>query len=299
MEERQVVKTGRLDKWLMKEFPALSLAEVYQWLRKGRVKVNRKKCRHDTRVQKDDTVQLFVPSKNLKNYEKKGRTNKMSFTVLFEDDSLLIVNKPQLLATQGGLGVEENNLINQVRYYLHNSRATIALANRLDKGTSGIVMMGKTPVMNAALYEAMKKQQITKKYSVLVHGNVTKKKGSWHHYLRRRIRGFRPVMELATKDEPLAKEAKATYVVKKQFKQYALLEVTLITGRMHQIRVQSEAMGHPVVGDVLYGIKDDKKIIRRPFLHAQKVFFTHPLTEKNLAIEAPLPDDLVKFLKNI
>jgi RluA family pseudouridine synthase len=295
-------KSIRIDKFLMQEFPSATLSEIFKWIRTGKVKVNRKKQKPGYKLNPQDIIHIFLSQEQIQGYHTKGIVHKTSFKVLYEDDDLLVVDKPPFLASQGGIGVNENNLVNQVDYYL-TGEVTISLGNRLDKDTSGIIIIGKNPKINPLLYQLTKSRKIEKKYFALAIGRIKEKKGIFKDYLVRGTTNFLPVMKISNKDNSLAKYCETEYNVVKYIKNYTLLELTLKTGRMHQIRVQLSSRGFPVLGDKIYGNEEENKKVsrnlKRQFLHASQVKFQHPVTNKKLSIVTELPRDLKKTLEKI
>ena len=295
-------KSMRLDKFLMQKFPSATLSEIYKWIRTGKIKVNRKKQKPSYRLNPKETVSIFLTDKQINDYQTKGVVHKVSFNVLVEDEDMLVVDKPPYLASQGGIGVNENNLVNQVNYYLKKD-AKISLGNRLDKDTSGIIILGKNPKMNALIYNITKSRQMEKKYFALAIGRIRKKTGTFKDFLAKGTRDFQPVMKVSNKDDSRAKYCETTYKVVKHIKNYSLLELTLKTGRMHQIRVQLASRGFPVLGDKIYGNEDENKkvsrYLKRQFLHAYQITFNHPITNKKLKVTSELPRDLKKTLEKI
>jgi 23S rRNA pseudouridine955/2504/2580 synthase len=294
--------TSRLDRFLMKTFPSATLSEIYKWIRTGKIKVNKKKKSHDYKLEKKDEINLFLKSEEIEKYQKRKIIHKFSFTVLYEDQDILIVNKPPFLASQSGIGVTENNLINQVKHYLKDPKATIALANRLDRGTSGIIVLGKHRKINHELYNIYKHRNVEKHYLTLVLGKP-KKKEILKDYLKAIRKDFKSLSEITSKKDPKARNAECSYTIKETYKDYSLLEVKLHTGRMHQIRVQLSSRGYPVIGDKLYGDEEQNKklskTLKRQFLHAAYIKFKHPFTNKILEINAPLAPDLKRTLEKI
>lgn len=295
-------KSARLDKFLMQEFPSATLSEIYKLIRTGKIKVNRKRQKPSYRLNPKESVNIFLTNEQIKGYQTKGVAHKISFKVLFEDDDILILDKPPCLASQGGVGVNENNLVNQVIYYLKKG-VKISLGNRLDKDTSGIIILGKNPKINALIYDITKGRQIEKKYLALTVGRIRKKTGTFKDFLAKGTNNFQPVMKVSNKDDSRAKYCETTYKVVKHIKNYSLLELTLKTGRMHQIRVQLASRGFPVLGDKIYGNEEENKkvskYLKRQFLHADQVTLNHPITNKKLKITSGLPRDLKKTLEKI
>ena len=303
MEEITFIgKSMRIDKFLMQEFPSATLSEIFKWIRTGKVKVNRKKQKPGYKLNPQDIIHIFLSQEQIQGYHTKGIVHKTSFNVLYEDDDLLVVDKPPFIASQGGIGVNENNLVNQVAYYL-TGEVTISLGNRLDKDTSGIIIIGKNPKINPLLYQLTKSRKIEKKYFALAIGRIKEKEGIFKDYLVKGTTNFMPVMKISNKDNELAKYCETEYKVVKHIKNYTLLELTLKTGRMHQIRVQLSSRGFPVLGDRIYGNEEENKKVsrnlKRQFLHASQVKFNHPITNKTLSLVTELPRDLKKTLEKI
>ncbi|MBT6402007.1 RluA family pseudouridine synthase [Candidatus Woesearchaeota archaeon] len=303
MEEITFIgKSMRIDKFLMQESPSATLSEIFKWIRTGKVKVNRKKQKPGYKLNPQDIIHIFLSQEQIQGYHTKGIVHKTSFNVLYEDDDLLVVDKPPFLASQGGIGVNENNLVNQVAYYL-TGEVTISLGNRLDKDTSGIIIIGKNPKINPLLYQLTKSRKIEKKYFALAIGRIKEKEGIFKDYLVKGTTNFMPVMKISNKDNELAKYCETEYKVVKHIKNYTLLELTLKTGRMHQIRVQLSSRGFPVLGDRIYGNEEENKKVsrnlKRQFLHASQVKFNHPITNKTLSLVTELPRDLKKTLEKI
>ncbi len=295
----------RLDRYIRKHFPSAPLSLIYKWIR-TEVKVNDKKEEQSYRLKEGDHLILNITQKEEQQYAQpmqEKRKTKETFAVLYEDTDLLVVNKPPYLASQPGQGVMKNNLVQQVKEYLSGIKTTVALANRLDRETSGIVIVGKNRPMNDLLYSMFKERRVDKYYVTLVVGRIPQKRGVLQHYLRRKTINFQHRMLVSNKEDPQAVYAEAEYHVLKYYGNYTFIKVKLKTGRMHQIRVQMRELGYPVLGDRVYGNRDEnqkwKKILKRQFLHAVEVEFTHPLTKKRMKIEAPLPEDLSGVLEKV
>ncbi len=294
----------RLDKAVLKICPSLSRSTVYALLRKGRVKVNGKKKKQNYLLKESDHISLFGNMQQEKAPVSQER-QKM-FSVLYEDDDLLVVSKSPFLASQPGTGVEKKNLIALVKLYMKEKGWTkkVALAHRLDRGTSGCVIVAKHRDAILRLYDLFKEGKVRKIYLALVIGKLEKKEGILTGYLQRVKEHFQhKVLISDKKGEGVRVQLK--YKVQKQYEKYALVEVELMTGKLHQIRAQCAYLGHPVVGDRLYGNKEvnkewrEKAGLRRQFLHAWKVSFVHPFSKERMNIEDPLPDDLKKVLSRL
>lgn len=304
METRTITteeKNLRLDKYLRKTLHDHPLSAIYKLIRTGKIKVNNKKTREAYRLKRNDLITFHIPLPRTK--EKTKPIIKKTFDITYEDENILIVNKPPFLASQPGTGVEQNNLINQVKTYLKDAKTKPALANRLDRGTSGLAVVGKNRQAILALYQLFKERKIKKTYLALVKGIPPEKQGTLRSFLRRITEKFQHKMIPAKGTEPDAILAETHYTTRETYNNYSLLTLDLTTGKMHQLRAQLQAAGHPIIGDPLYGNTEEnntwKKTLKRQFLHAWKLSFTHPFTGRQLTLTADLPEDLQQTLHKL
>ena len=275
----------RLDKYLMKYFNKAPKSFVYKMLRKKRIKRNGKKAEGGEMLLEGDTLQLYLAEETMQDFmeQKAVPVAKRHFGIVYEDDDLLVVNKPAGLLTHPETAEDRETLIDQILYYLYQkgqyipdaqSTFTPAVCNRLDKNTSGIVIAGKTLRAVQAVNEAIRTKHLEKYYVTLVSG-VVEQSGEIDLYLskdesRNQVRtsttdkaGYR---KARTKYRPLANTADCT-----------LLELQLITGKTHQIRAHLQAIGHPVWGDRKYGNGVVNTALKAKFaisnqcLHAQRI----------------------------
>lgn len=296
----------RLDRFLRKRLHEAALSFIFKIIREGKVLVNSKKIKPDYRLKANDKIEIRISDEDYKKFtlqEKKVVSARKTFEVLYEDDDIMVVNKPPFLASQPGTGVERNNLVNQIKTYLKDIKTKPALANRLDRGTSGIVVVGKHRKAILALYDLFKNKRIEKCYLTLAKGTFQKKEGTLTSYLKRITEKFQHKMLVLKQPSEGTVTAETSYKVIQESKGYSLLEVRITTGKMHQIRAQLASIGHPVVGDSVYGNKEAneqfKKVLRRQFLHAYKISFKHPFANKTIEIEAKLPEDTIQVLQKL
>jgi len=268
----------RLDKYLRKKFKDIPLGMIFKYIRSGKIKVNGKKKKQDFRLSKGDEIRIFFEY-NLE--EEKPKFIKLSKSekellekgILFENEDILVFNKPANLVVHKGSS-HNYGLIEMLRSYQKNEN--INFVNRIDKATSGLVIAGKNLPIVRELSEYIRDKKVEKKYYALVHGRVKKDKFTIKNFL--------------SKDEDLVrvknsgegKESISHFKVIRRDESKTLLEVDLVTGRTHQIRVQLAHMNHPIVGDRKYGKKDSKKKMCL-FSHAIKI------KEKNIDIDIPSP----------
>lgn len=213
-------------------------------------------------------------------------------SIIFEDENLLVLNKPANLIVHEGSGHQEHTLVDFLKDYLGNSKLDRqGLVHRLDKDTSGVILVAKTIAWFDFLKEAFKAHQITKHYTLLVTGKLAPKSGAINIAIDRD-------MVDRTKYRPAKKgrEATTNYEVVSYHPGFTLVDAQPKTGRTHQLRVHFSAIGHPIAGDILYGTKAQG--LPRQFLHASSIEFTGPEGDKHHYV-AELPDDLVSFLATL
>lgn len=238
--------------------------------------------------------------------------------IVFEDDFLMVINKPAGMVVHPGAGVKTGTVANALAYYFQNTLATSvdALGNplrpgivhRLDKGTSGLLVIAKTKEVHMQLSEAFEKRNVHKKYLTLVFGMNLPVQGSVEAPITRD--SFQR-LKMTVSNKPIAKYALTHFdvLVAKSIPDLqhpvSLLDVEIVTGRTHQIRVHLASIGYPVVGDETYGAQKLNQAayrvyqINHPFLHSYQLAFTHPVTNKKLVFHAALPEELSGILEKM
>ena len=251
----------RLDKFLQKALPNLPVSLMYKYIRKKRIKLNQKYCRNNNILQEGDVLQLFINDEFFEKNNKKLFLNcKIGLQIVFEDDNILVVNKPPGLLVHEDKTETVNTLINGICKYLWQKHEynpekensfTPALCHRIDRNTSGLVIAAKNAETLRILNEKFKNHEIIKKYICLVHGNLTPKEAILQAYLKKDAN--KNQVTISNTPQPGYKIIKTGYKVLKSSTKISLLEVTLFTGRTHQIRAQFAHIGHPLIGDNKYG----------------------------------------------
>jgi len=216
----------------------------------------------------------------------------MDLDIVFEDDYLLIINKPASIPVHPSCNYYENSLSNGVKFYFNklNLQRKIRPVNRLDKDTSGLVIFAKHEYIQEALVRQMKSGAFKKEYIALLVGNLDKTSGTINAPIARKSGS---IMEREVSEN--GETAISHYKLIKNFENYCEVQYTLETGRTHQLRVHSKHIGHPILGDTLYGEKSD--LISRQALHAYKVTFLHPIIKQLMTFEAKLPNDINSLIK--
>lgn len=297
----------RIDKFLRKHLHKASLAQIYKLLRTGKIRVNNKKVKQDYDLKLQDEVKIFLNADDYKELTseepKKFKLTKINFKVLYEDKDILIIDKPAGISMHEGSGITSHTLMDELHFYLKFEKKLSfrpAFVNRLDKWTSGIVIAGKTFEALKKLSEMMASGGVKKTYLLLVKGRLKQSGVIIKKLLRTKMHH-----EIKVIVSDAGKEAITKYNVVKQFKDKALVEAEILTGRTHQIRVHFASIGNPVICDDVYGDGELNKEfrrnfrLRRQFLHSYKVSLKHPVTGKKIEIVSNLPGDLEFVLEKL
>ena len=299
----------RLDNFLMRHLKGVPKTHVYRIIRSGEVRINKGRCSADSRVQIGDVVRVPPVRVSDKIQEKAERpAPAREFPIWCEDDHLLAIDKPAGVAVHGGSGVSFG-VIEQLRQARPEAKF-LELVHRLDRETSGILLVAKKRSALVKLQDQFRERETGKTYLALVAGSWPANKKvidtPLHKYLlpdgERRVR-------TTTADDPDAMRSLTLVKVRSQMAPRALqglpamslLEVTIKTGRTHQIRVHLASQGHGIAGDEKYGDFDlnrrlPKQGLKRMFLHAWRLQFNHPATEERIELRAELPDELAHFV---
>ncbi len=290
----------RLDNFLIRHLKGVPKTHVYRIIRSGEVRVNKGRASADSRVQAGDVVR--VPPVRLSEaavLKKEHPAPAREFPVLFEDDHLMAIDKPAGVAVHGGSGVSFG-VIEQLRQARPGAKF-LELVHRLDRETSGILLVAKRRSALTKLQDQFRERETGKTYLALAVGDwpaCTKVIDvPLHKYLQ--ADGGRRVQAVA-KDDPDGMRSITLVKVARRLPGFSLLEVTIKTGRTHQIRVHLASQGHPIAGDDKYGDFDlnkalQKQGLKRMFLHAWRLQFNHPATGERIELRAPLPPDLHHF----
>ena len=305
----------RLDQFLVSQLPDISRARVQEMIAQEKILVNQKPVKASLRLRGGETIQIKAPAARP---PLRAMAEEIPLDIIYEDDDLAIVNKPAGMMVHAGAGATEDarNRGTLVNALLHRFGALSAvggelrpgIVHRLDRNTSGLIVVAKNDRAHRKLGEQFARRQVHKTYLALVHGAVKQDKGTVQSAISRdRLRRTRMTTRRAG-----GREAVSHYRVLRRldshYGKFTLLEVKIETGRTHQIRVHLSSLGHPVVGDALYGapreiMPRDKALpglkplaLPRNFLHAAAIELKQPLTGEPLVLERPLPPELTDFL---
>jgi len=291
----------RLDNFLITRLKGVPKSHIYRIVRKGEVRVNKGRVDVKYRLVTGDIVRIppiRVAERSEESYVPQGLQAALQQGILFEDEGFLIVNKPAGFAVHGGSGVS-SGIIEGLRL-IRPEAHFLELVHRLDKDTSGCLLIAKKRSALRKLQELFRNSQIQKTYQALLSGQWIRKKLLVTAPLLKNIsKGGERVVVISQS----GKAAETLFTRLKLFRNATLVEASPKTGRTHQIRVHAASLGHPIVGDERYGIDDVNKVFKnkgykRMFLHANTLKFQHPVTGILMNISAPLPSQLENLLKH-
>jgi 23S rRNA pseudouridine1911/1915/1917 synthase len=303
----QVADSGaRLDAYLAARISDWSRARIQRLIEDGDVLVGGRTVKSAYKLRAGDEIEVELTPLASVSFA----PEEIPIEVVYEDDDLIVVNKPSGLVVHPAAGISSGTLANALAFHfqhLSTRAGTIrpGLVHRLDKDTSGLILVAKTEAAHENLADQFRAREVFKSYVALVHGRIEHDVGSIDQPIARDprnrtrmavVRGGRPSLSL--------------YRVRRSYTRFTLLDVEIKTGRTHQIRVHLQWLKHPVVGDAVYGDGRDKTVqdarlrarinsLKRQFLHAEQLAFHHPRTGERLHLTAPLPDDLAKLLDEL
>jgi 23S rRNA pseudouridine955/2504/2580 synthase len=287
----------RVDNFLLRECKGVPKSHIYRILRSGEVRINSGRVDATYRLQEGDRVR--IPPLRLGAKAAASKPPRIDLPVLYEDEGLIAANKPAGLAVHGGSGIGYG-VIEQLRAARPEAKF-LELVHRLDRDTSGLLLLAKKRSVLTAMHELIRSGQMDKRYLVLVQGKWPSGKQHVKLKLQRYVTGAGE-RRVSVDDE--GRESHTVFELERACGAYSLLRAQLKTGRTHQIRVHLAHLGFPIVGDDKYGDFDlNKRVakqgLKRMFLHAWKLAFLHPLSGDRLRFEAPLPPELEHFMQSL
>ncbi len=295
---------ARIDNYLIRVLKGVPKSMIYRIIRKGEVRVNKGRTKPEYKIQGGDIVRIppvrmstapvVLPSTNLR------KVAILEDSVLYENDSLIVINKPAHLAVHGGSGVAYG-VIEAMRS-LRPDAKYLELAHRLDKETSGCLIIAKKRSALRYLHEEFREKELHKEYLALVPGHFNKRGATVKAPLVKNI--LASGERIVKVDEVNGKPSITEFKVREYYENATLLECYPKTGRTHQIRVHLAFKGFPILGDEKYGRRETDNAFKeygldRMFLHAARITFREPVSEKEITVEAPLPKELENLLANL
>ena len=284
----------RIDKYLSDNMENISRSYLQKLLKDKSITVNNKAIKANYKVQEGDMVSVSVPEPE----EPDILPEEIPLDILYEDDSLMVVNKPKDMVVHPSAGHTSGTLVNAVLFHCKGNLSGIngimrpGIVHRIDKDTTGALLICKTDTCHRILAEQLKVHSITRKYRAVVQGNLKDDEGTVEGPIGRHTTD-RKKMAINYKN---GKEAITHYRVLERFGNATYIECQLETGRTHQIRVHMASIGHPLLGDTTYGSSKNPYHLQGQALHAMVLGFLHPVTNEYMEFTAPLPEYFLKLL---
>ena len=298
----------RLDAFLAEKIENWSRSRLQRLIDDGDVSVNEKPAKSSYKIRAGDEVEVELTELPAVTFEPEN----IPLDVVYEDEFLAVINKTAGMVVHPGAGVSGGTLANAIAYHFNLERSAVSgqqsanrvgIVHRLDKDTSGLIVVAKNQETHDALSEQFRSREVFKSYLALVHGEVEENSGTIDAPIAREKHN-RTKMSVRAH----GRAAMSLWKVRQRFEKFTLLAVEIKTGRTHQIRVHLAYINHPVVGDETYNSGRDKTVknlevrraiqdLNRFFLHAEKLSFTHPHTQEKMNFTAPLPPELAGFLE--
>lgn len=298
-KERSLIFTGedkiRVDLYLTKKKTYPSRSQIRNLIIQDKIRVNNNPVKPSYILKNGDVINLTLPE----NKELKIKAEAIPIDIIYEDEYLVVVNKPADMIVHPAGKILSGTLVNALLYHCQDSLSGIGgvirpgIVHRLDKNTSGLMVVAKNDLAHLDLSNQIKEQQVTKKYITLVHGNMRDDSGIIDAPIGRSLNNRK---KMAVTVEGKSREAITHFKVLKRFSGYTLVEATLRTGRTHQIRVHLAFIGHPIVGDQLYGHRRQGLNISRQALHSYVLGFVHPASKKYMEFSTSLPQDMQELI---
>jgi 23S rRNA pseudouridine1911/1915/1917 synthase len=302
----------RLDQFLTTRLQGVSRARVQELIAEGKVLVNDAAAKASLKLRGSEHVTILGDAQRA---PLKALPEDIPLDIVYEDDDLAVINKPAGMMVHAGAGATDDarNRGTLVNALLHHMRSLSAvggdlrpgIVHRLDKETSGLIVVAKNDAAHRKLSAQFAAREVKKKYVALVHGWVKKDSGTISKNISRdRIRRMRMTTRLEG-GRAAVTHYSVTRRLDSKFGKFTLLDVKIDTGRTHQIRVHMAALGHPVVGDTMYGAPKQARghsaaiSLQRNFLHSSRVEFTHPRNGRAIGMHTELPQELREFLKKL
>ncbi|HEX6125495.1 MAG TPA: RluA family pseudouridine synthase [Pyrinomonadaceae bacterium] len=309
----------RLDAFLNEQIEGWSRSRLQRLIDNADILVNGKEVKSSYKLREGDEIDVDLTEEPAERFEPEN----IPLDIVFEDEYLAVINKPAGTVVHPGSGIHSGTLANALAFHfsitaadmlapstdeqskIQNLKSKIGIVHRLDKDTSGLIVVAKDEQTHDALSEQFRKREVRKSYVALVHGAVRENSGTIDRPIAR-DRWHRTKMTVAAN----GRNALSLWKVRQRFEKFTLLDVEIKTGRTHQIRVHLASINHPVVGDATYNegrdntiadheIKRAVETLNRFFLHAEKLAFTHPVTQERLEFIQPMPVELDKLLRRI
>ena len=286
----------RLDSYIAKSKNELSRTMIQKLIEDGNILVNGTKKKISYKVQKGDIIELNIPEPK----ETGIKAQDIPIEIIYEDNDIIVVNKPKRMVVHPANGNPDGTLVNAVMALCKGSLSGIGgeirpgIVHRLDKDTSGLLIIAKNDLAHINMSEQIKDRKVKKIYIALVKGNIGENEATIDMPIGRSTKDRK---KMAVRKD--GKQAITHFKVLKRYYDYTLLEVKIDTGRTHQIRMHMSEIGHPVVGDMVYSNGKNEFGVEGQMLHAKSLDFKHPITGKEMHLEAELPNYFKEILNKL
>ena len=288
----------RIDRYLAEEMPERSRSYLQKLIKEQYIKVNNKPVKANYRLVLGDRVEVCIPEAK----EPDIKPENIPLDILYEDEDVIVVNKPKQMVVHPAPGHYSGTLVNALMYHCGNKLSGIngtsrpGIVHRIDMDTTGSLIICKNDMAHQSLAVQLKEHSINRIYEAIVHGNIKEEEGTVNAPIGRHPTD-RKKMSIHAKN---ARNAITHYKVLKRFGDYTYIQCKLETGRTHQIRVHMASIGHPLLGDQVYGPKKCpfSKLVGQT-LHARTLGFIHPRTNEYIEVNAPLPDYFLNLLEKL
>lgn len=287
----------RIDKFLTGLMDSLSRSYIQKLLTDGNITVNEINIKANYKVKAEDNIKLYLPPAITPDIEPED----IPLSVLYEDDDVIVVNKPKGMVVHPAAGHYSHTLVNALLFHCHGNLSGIngvlrpGIVHRIDKDTTGSVIACKNDAAHASIAEQLKEHSIVRKYHAIVCGRLKEEQGTIHTLIGRHPSDRKKMAVVHSG----GKDAITHYKVLQRFEKYTYVECVLETGRTHQIRVHMAHIGHSLLGDEVYGTVKSPFHLEGQTLHAKVLGFRHPSTDKYIETDAPLPEYFRKLLNNL
>lgn len=287
----------RIDKYLTEQLPDITRSYLQKLLKDGSVQMNGKPVKTSTKTAAGAVIELTIPDPE----EPEILPEEIPLDILYEDSDVILINKPKDMVVHPAAGHYTGTLVNALMYHCKGDLSGIngvlrpGIVHRIDKDTTGVLIVCKNDKAHNALAEQLKEHSITRKYRAIVCGNLKEDEGTVDAPLGRHPQDRKKMAIVRTG----GKRAVTHYRVLERFGNYTYIECQLETGRTHQIRVHMASLGHPLLGDEVYGRVKSPFKLEGQTLHAMVLGFIHPTTGEYMEFEAPLPEYFEKLLEKL
>lgn len=286
----------RLDAFLADYFADLSRSRLQKLIKEGLVKVNDQTVKPSRPLEAGDEVQVLVPMAAPVDV----KAENIPLDIVYEDDDVIVVNKPRGMVVHPAVGNYSGTLVNALLYHCKdlsgiNGELRPGIVHRIDKETSGLIIAAKNDKAHRGLVEQWQTREVKRYYKALLHGSMGEPGGTVDAPIGRHPKDRKKMAVV-----PLTgRHAVTHYKILERFARYTLIQAKLDTGRTHQIRVHMQYLGHPVVGDIIYGPKGRSAVKIGMLLHSASMEFRQPITGEIIKLEAPVPADFAEMLAKL